>query len=120
MTTKRRSKTMAKGLRLTLGGAPATPHVVPGVGIFRPDIGTPVGGEGELTLAEAKKLAADESIPLELVDLEDEAAAREQVQADLAALRQAIPATLEMGLEGAEPSRVKEQISAAASKTEEG
>lgn len=62
--------TKRHGLRLTLPGAPTTPHTVPGVaGYYRPDIATPVGGEGELTLEAARKLAADESIELELVEL---------------------------------------------------
>jgi hypothetical protein len=54
-----------QGLRLkndgeNLGGAPATPHVIPGwPGYYRHDVATPVGGDGEITLEAAKELASD-------------------------------------------------------------
>ena len=57
------------GLRLTLGGAPNTPHLVPGLpGYFRPDVPTPVGGDGELTLEAAREVSKSNS-PVELVEL---------------------------------------------------
>lgn len=65
-----------KGLVLTLGGAPNTPHFIPGVsGLFRPDIPTPVGLA--VSEAEAKKLDSDPSMPLALVDIDDLEAATE-------------------------------------------
>lgn len=69
------------GLRLTLGGAPNTPHLVPGLpGYFRPDIPNPVGGDGQISVEDAKA-AAEISDVLELVELEDVAKA-EQVAAE--------------------------------------
>lgn len=60
----------SKGLRLTLGGAPATPHFIDGVpGLYCPHRATPVGGDGELTLQEAECLHGDPTIPLELIDI---------------------------------------------------
>lgn len=106
------------GLRLTQGGAPASAHVVSGVpGLYRPDVPTPVGGEGELSLEEAKALDADESIPLELVPVEDEAAALEQVAADLEAARGGIAAALRAGPEGSEPGRIQDEAAAIATPT---
>jgi hypothetical protein len=104
---------MAKGLRLTLGGAPAVPHVVAGVpGLFRPDVGTPVGGDGEIPLDEAERLAADESIPLELVDLENEQRARDQQAADLEAARAGIAAAVGGDPQGSEPARIAAEVQA--------
>lgn len=61
---------VTKGLVLTLGGAPATSHVVAGVpGHYRPDRPVPVGGPGELTLAAAQAASDDESVPLALVEI---------------------------------------------------
>jgi hypothetical protein len=58
------------GLRLTLGGAPAVPHTVPGVpGFFRPDEPTPVGDDHPVSLVWARELDKDESVELELVEL---------------------------------------------------
>jgi hypothetical protein len=72
-----------KGLRLTAPGAPLEPHTIhtdSGAsqlpGMYSPHIPAPVGGPGELTVKQAEKYAADESIPLELVDIDDEATAR--------------------------------------------
>lgn len=71
------------GLRLTLGGAPNTPHVVPGLpGYYRPDIPTPVGGDGELSL-EAAREADKGSEEVELVAMTaKEASDAEAVAAD--------------------------------------
>lgn len=67
----------AKGLRLTLPGAPDVPHFVPGVrGMYSPTTPTPVGGDGELTVDEAQRLHDDPVVPLELVDVKDPDAAR--------------------------------------------
>lgn len=58
-----------QGLRLTLPGAPDTPHVVPGVaGLYRPSTPTPVGGDTDpVTIERAQELHADPGVPLELV-----------------------------------------------------
>ena len=72
------------GLRLTVAGAPNTPHTVGQVpGLFRPDIPTPVGGPGELDLKFARELDADKSIPLELVEVKAVDKARKQAGDDL-------------------------------------
>lgn len=76
------------GLRLTLPGAPATPHTVQGMnGYFWPDRATPVGGPGELSLESARKVDAAEGAPLELVEITDKQAA--EYAAHLAAFRAA-------------------------------
>lgn len=64
------SESKTQGLRLTLGGAPDTPHTIPGVpGLFRPNVPTPVGGPGEIDAKLAKKLHDDKKVDLELVDI---------------------------------------------------
>lgn len=106
-----------QGLRLTLGGAPASPHVVQGVpGLYRPDAPTPVGGEGELSLEEAKRLDADAGVPLELVTIKkaDEEAVRARVAADLDATRSGIAVMAQLGPEGAEPEALQDQAAAVA------
>lgn len=59
------------GLRLTLPGAPDTPHVIPGVpGLYRPGTPTPVGGDTDVvTLERAREIDADAGVPLGLVDM---------------------------------------------------
>lgn len=80
-----------KGLRLTLPGAPDVPHFVPGVqGMYSPSTPTPVGGDGELSLDEAKRLDADASVPLELVDVPDPDGARGTAAGWLDEARQAV------------------------------
>lgn len=60
------------GLILNLPGAPATPHVVydrAGVvvpGWYHPQVPTPVGGDGDLSLDAAKALAEDPAVHLTL------------------------------------------------------
>jgi hypothetical protein len=83
------------GLRLTVGGAPDTPHVIPTIpGVYRPGAPAPVGGPGELDLAEARRLAADDSVPLELVEVPDPDAEREWVAEARAHSRAAVRASL--------------------------
>lgn len=83
-----------KGLRLTLPGAPGTPHVVPGVpGFYRPDQPTPVGSDGDpVDEQRARELHDDPAIPLELVDMtaKDADAARRALATHLAESRQAL------------------------------
>lgn len=60
----------SQGLRLALGGAPNTPHTVPGFpGLYRPDVPTPVVELGLMTLAEAKDAAKNHPDAFELVDI---------------------------------------------------
>ena len=54
-------------LKLTLGGAPETWHVVGGVGYVHSTIPSPVGGKGEPTLEVAEKLARDKGCEVTLV-----------------------------------------------------
>lgn len=84
------SRKGAKGLRLTLEGAPLTPHMVAGVpGYYNPHRATPVGGDGELDLEYAKKLADDPAVPLELVDIkaDDVDGVRKLAKSDLTEAR---------------------------------
>lgn len=82
-----KTKAPERGLRLTLAGAPATPHVVTGVpGLYRPDVPTLVGDGHPVDLAEAKRLSTDPAVPLELVDVTDVGGAQQaMVDAHLAA-----------------------------------
>lgn len=80
------SASKQQGLILTLEGAPNTPHLVTGVpGLYRPNIPTPIGEV--MTLAEAKRISDDESIPLDLVEVKNESAARDAASEALAASR---------------------------------
>jgi hypothetical protein len=65
-------KPAAKGLVLELGGAPVTPHWLPGVpGLFVPGVPTVVGGPGEVTDQHAAELDTDPAVPLRLVEVAD-------------------------------------------------
>jgi hypothetical protein len=75
------------GLRLTLPGAPNTPHgcaALPGA-YFRPDRATPVGGRhplrirNEPTLEEARRVNADPGCDLELVELTEAEVRRDTI-----------------------------------------
>ena len=60
------------GLRLTLPGAPNTPHMIAGLnGYYWPTMATPVGEAGELPLEIARKAAKDPGVYLELVEMTD-------------------------------------------------
>lgn len=73
------------GLKLTLGGAPNTLHIVPGLGYVRVDPPAPVGGPGEPTLERAVEASKDDGCAVELVELPDKqaAAARAAMQQSL-------------------------------------
>lgn len=61
---------MPKGLRLTLGNAPATWHTVDGLpGYFHPDIAVPIGEIGAVDATNAKKHDKDEGCPVGLVSV---------------------------------------------------
>lgn len=111
-----------QGLRLTLPGAPDTPHTVPGVpGLFHPSQPTPVGGVGELTIEAAKELAADEGCPLELVDIPEAEvpAAEEQAEKAKADSRKGQRAAQALGARGAEASQVGDERAATSGVKEE-
>jgi hypothetical protein len=96
------------GLILTLEGAPATAHFIPGVpGYFRPDSPTPVGGDGELTLDYAQTLH-EGTEPLKLVEIAKSkvAAAVETAKQDLAEGRDAVAETRATKPTGEEAARV--------------
>lgn len=79
-----RTEAKRSGLLFTLPGAPHTYHTVQGVlGYFHPDRPTPVGGPGEISLEVARKLAADEGVHLELVEI-----SAAQAEQSAAALRE--------------------------------
>lgn len=61
-------------LKLTLGGAPATWHVIDGVGHVHPEIPSPVGGEREPSLEVARKLDKDPGCAVKLVKVSKPAA----------------------------------------------
>lgn len=80
------TKKPEKGLRLTLGGAPGTPHVVVGLpGFYRSDKPTPVGGPGECSLARAEEASREEGCPVEVVPLTEKQAA--ELREESAAIR---------------------------------
>lgn len=107
----------AKGLRLTLPGAPLEPHVVlagwtPVPGYYAPHHPTPVGGPGELTLKQAEGYAADPAVHLELVDVPDVEAER-AFWADVKDLaRTGLGAWARSQTAGAEPARVADELAA--------
>ena len=72
-------------LRLTLGGAPATLHLIPGLGYVHGDRPAPVGEPGEPSLERAVEASKDPGCAVELVELsEGEAAdARERMRDDV-------------------------------------
>lgn len=54
-------------LKLTLGGAPQTWHIIGAESYVHPTIPSPVGGEGEVTLERAQELDKDPGADVELV-----------------------------------------------------
>ena len=108
------TKSDTQGLVLSLKGAPETPHTIVGLrGQYRPDRPTPIGGEGEVTLAEAKA-AIDSGAPLKLVDIPKTKVDdfRELAAAELHEARAGITAARKDGLEGAETGVLADQIDA--------
>lgn len=71
-------------LRLTLGGAPNTLHLLPGLGYVRIDPPAPVGEPGEPTLEQAIKASQDDGAAVELVEL-----TAEEAQAARGSMREA-------------------------------
>ena len=103
------------GLILTLGGAPATPHVVsPLPGYYRPDVPHLVGeADDDLTLAEARA-AAKEHDSLELVEVstETEKQAVEIAARDIHAGRNGLIDARRDGRAGDAPSRAQDEAAA--------
>jgi hypothetical protein len=108
---------MAKrhGLILTLGGAPASPHVVtPLPGYYRPDVPHLVGGpDDDLTLEEAKAAAKEHDI-LKLVEVSaaDAKEAEGVGEEDIAAGRNALSEARRDGRAGESPSRATDEANA--------
>lgn len=107
-------------LKLNLGGAPATPHVIPGLpGFYHPEKPTPVGERGECSLDRAKEAAKDEGCHVELVSITANQAAK--LREEWAEFRneslRAIKRTA-ADADGAETEQVKDE--AAALSGEEG
>ncbi len=115
------------GLRLTLPGAPDTPHVVPGVpGLYRPDTPTPIGRDSDpVTLDQAKALDADQGVPLGLVDMTaaEAAAARVALASHLnesrAALTDARREARQTGTTPEEGDRIADEAAAVTTHTTE-
>lgn len=109
--------TGAKGLRLTLPGAPLEPHVVlsgwtPVPGYFAPHIPTPVGGPGELSVAQAEGYAADPAVHLELVDITDPDAARDFWHGVRDRAKRGLSEFARDNTQGGEPARVADELAA--------
>lgn len=102
------------GLRLAQGGAPLEAHAVEGVAgaLFRPDIPTPVGGEGQIPLERARELADDPSIPLELVEIAEDLVEHAAALAKAALLkaRTGLAIAAQQGLEGVDLTRLHDEF----------
>ena len=108
------SKNGQQGLVLTLAGAPLTPHVIVGLrGLYRPDVPTPIGGDGEVSVDEANAAIAN-GAPLELVDIaaKDLDAAKAQHEEDLAAARTGAVQARQDGPVGAEANTLNDNLDA--------
>lgn len=107
--SKPRTTPKRYGLVLDLGGAPAQPHVLPGIPHqFRPDHALPVGEGTSIPLATARAWSEREGLPLRLVEMTraEHATSREQREADLRALRAALPAIREDAADNTIPTAV--------------
>lgn len=103
-----------QGIRLIVGGAPSTPHTIPGLrGYFRPDVPTPVGQPGDVIedLDEAKKAVEDHKDAIELVDIPagEVADAEAQVEADLDAGAKGLVAARKDGRASDDSSRFADE-----------
>lgn len=109
------------GLILALPGAPNTPHsvydsagnLVPGH--YSPEVITPVGGDGDLTLGAAQSLAADPAVHLELrvATAAEVKAARAYWEAWLPVLRGGLAGARDRAT-GVDAERLADTITAAA------
>jgi hypothetical protein len=109
-------------LKLTLGGAPDTWHIVGTDAYVHPTIPSPVGGDGECTLDRAKELDKDPGAEVELVyvtekQAEDGRKARTEARdAGVSAAREARKQGKKATAEEAE--RVKDEAATAAGNKE--
>ena len=107
-------------LKLTLGGAPETWHIVEGGGYVHPRVPSPVAGPGEPSLAAAEKLSADPGCAVTLVRITS--AQAEQARKTRAAARSAgIAAARETRRAGksapaSEAEKFRNEVAAAAGK----
>lgn len=110
--SKTRTAKKRYGLRLTLPGAPNTPHVVGDLpGHYRPDVPTPVGGPGEVSVEAARQLAEPAGVPLELVEIKtgEVAEAEELAQRTEQDVRKGIVAQRKAGPKGAEVRQLADE-----------
>jgi hypothetical protein len=103
-----------KGLLLTLGGAPNTPHVIEGLpGYYYPE--TPhIVGDGDLTVEAAEQAVSNHPDLLKLVEVPvGEVAGAEATQAaQVEDGREAIAEARRDGRAGDDPSRTVDEINA--------
>lgn len=116
----RKPEAAGHGLRLTLPGAPVNAHTIPGVpGFYWPDRVTPVGGAGDpVTLEQARAVAADPGVHLEVVPVADPDAARAAYAAAADAAAGALRVNRRL-TEGDEAAVITEQLAAASDHQED-
>lgn len=116
----RKTEAAAIGLRLTLPGAPVNAHTIPGVpGFYWPDRPTPVGGPGDpMGVDEARALAADPGVHLEVVPVTNPDEARARYHAAVRAAAGDLRAARRL-TEGDEAAVITDQLAAVASNHEE-
>ena len=102
------------GVILTLTGAPETPHTVVGLrGQYLPNRATPIGGPGEITVAEVEAAIAN-GAPLEIVSVSKsklEGLRAESAQ-DLEDARRGAAIARQGGLVGAEQAVLNDHVEA--------
>lgn len=107
-------------LKLTLGGAPSTPHTLIGLpGFYFINDFTPVGGEGELSLEDAKAHDADPGCHVQLVEIAPATAAKARKR-QAALINPALRAARELARETdaeVEVERARDEIAAATGQT---
>lgn len=110
----RKPEAGATGLRLTLPGAPCTPHNLPGFpGFYWPDRPTPVGQPGDpVTTEQAERWAADPGVPLELVVMDDPTQARADYAVWLDAARGVLRSAAAAAEGDDEAARAADQLAA--------
>lgn len=109
-------------LRLTLGGAPNTPHFIVGLpGFYFSNDFTPVGGEGELTFEQAQAAHDDEGCHVALCWVGPRTIAnarKRQEELKGAAIRASRELAREPDVAGAELEQARDQIAAATGQTD--
>lgn len=102
-----------KALRLTLGGAPNEWHVIAGIGFVHPEIPSPVGGDGEVSVEAATKVARGNT-RVELVEITeaDATAARKQRTAASNESRAAVRDARRRPAHATDVAKVKTEVAA--------